>query len=872
MALNRLGLGLIFSGVDLLTGPMIRMRQGFGLLGLKSQETAAVMSTAFVGMGLGIAGVLASFALLKGSFSLAKESADVELELRRVGLAMTRGKTDSKDAEEQLRSMARTLAQDLAVPIDDSIKGFQAFARAGIRTTGEMKEMLEPAAKLSAASFNQLSVEQSANLALQSRFAFGVKDTNKALNMLAAVTLQGRTEFRELPDMIGKITRGATKMGVPMERAILTFGLVRNVLNSSTEAGTNVSRMMERMTSSAKLSRLWVQKTGSAIYDASGNTRDYVDILSDALPALAKATDKQRSEWMGVQFGTKASTGLTAILNQLVGVYEGMPNQIDLARQKLRALSDEITRGDDIIGLFAKEQLEPMSGQIKQLGARWKDFRTEVGRSFQTEWDGTIRAINEGMLRITKAWDKLPESTKTATASFVIQTGVVAGLAGTFLLVSGAAILFKLAISKAAVPFVNFVRFVPKVLGPLGLATGLFIAAKENIGGFGDALRSSWEDLKSAFSSLLTIAANLGAGFFEGLRVGLESLAFAFRGLGFVINGITSIVSSVLGVFADSDSSMRTLGWVVGVLTGAFLALKTATLGYKLVLAIVIPLQKLWAFWQSDSVLRIRQMSLVEAKSIAVKNLDAYATSRVAASHSVLARSVHHAMTRMGQAGLMGSLARLSATLLGPVGLIVAIGGLAAAFGGMAGGMDKAVESGEDLIDIGKRLRIDAIKTAFVRERAEKIAQKISRLEGELMDFQERAQRGPGFWETMKYEFMGPVFGTRAREAERQRVEAEIAARRAALGAQYTQLGGLREKDVEEQVFTAAVERRREEMRGGETTDPVVKRALNLLEKIEKHTQNPRPVNMDGERVSSTTDEAARRNRDSASIAQPEEE
>jgi TP901 family phage tail tape measure protein len=761
------------------------------------------MTGAFTSLGLGVGALLGSAALLIPSLSLAKQSAQTELELRRVTLAMGETGEAAVGLEKDFRASARGLSADLGVPIQETALAFQDFAKSG-RNANEALSDIRPAAELSAASFGQLNVQQAANLAIQARAAFGITDTRKALNQLAAVTLKTRTDFKDLPAAIAKVARGAQRMNVPLERAMLLFGLTRNVMDSATTSGTNVTRMLERMGKDSKAVARFQDTLGVAIFDSKGEIRDLNEIMFESIPAWSKMSTEQRTYFGQAQFGTKAGLTFTAVMNQLGVAVNGSAEEIATAQQNLRDFAKSIDGTEDTIGKMAKGQLLPMAGQLKLIGGRFGAIKDIVGPAFQGVVEPSVRQLANAFGSVVDSLNGFSQAQLSAVAQGIVSTGTFLGAAGAALTMASGIGFLSVGLKAAAGPMKAFAKFIPGVGLSALVFGGAMLAIKENVLGAGDAFNSLTSSLKETMGVLAGLGKTALEGFGQGFREGLFAIGAALRMTLGVFQALASALGFSVSLLKENEGVVRFLGRAVGFATAAWVAWKIAVIGGRVALTTALVTKKLY---------------LLATRRQARATLQAAAAQKIGARGLLTFNKIQKStvLTSLGVSRAMGGAVR-SATLFGtravgmlgalagPVGMVATVALLASSFISLGNSIATANEKAQGLISTQRNLRLEAIKGIEFRRRAEEIGKRIEDLNTKIVEKQQKLTdaRSQALAQAKTSETGFGAGSKLAASTRVSRLETELATLQAASTGQFERLRGLRGQDATARLHQSA--------------------------------------------------------------------
>lgn len=330
--------------------------------------------------------------------------------------------------------------------------------------------------QLAAASGEDLA--QVSDIVTDALTAFGLKasDSGHFADILAVAATKANTNVGMMGDTFKYVAPVAGALGFSAEDSAVSIGLLANSGIKASQAGTQLSAILTRLStdagaSSTQLGALGVltEELGVAFYNADGSTREWNAVLADSRAAWAGLNEQQQVNYAKTIAGQEAVAGWLALMNAT-----------DTDVQKLTASVDNCSGAAQ---RMAEIKLDNLNGQLTLMDSAWDALKTTIGEQFIPEMR-SLAAVG------TDVFAGVNEFVKA-------NPGVVKGIAaGAAVIGTATAALTAYASVKKVVNALNLVPMIAST-GPIlagvaavstlaGVMIGLNEAAKNN-------LDESWE-------------------------------------------------------------------------------------------------------------------------------------------------------------------------------------------------------------------------------------------------------------------------------------------------------------------------------------------------------------------------------------------
>lgn len=503
MALNQMGLGFLFTAKDQASTVMGRIERSFGRLNGSARSLAR---EGLVQGALGAGAMVLGLGALRKEFGMAEEAGRFEQGLQDVR-AITRGTI------EDLKMMKdATLGASFGTQFDPNqvVTGLRDIAQAGFNAADSVA-LLKPALNMASGSRGELGIDKSGALLTQTLKAFRltVDQAGPTVDKLLAISDSSAIAIRELPSLIGHVSRGAASYKASLDEALIATGLARDIMGNIELASTGVSMVFERLMDSKNQKRL--ATIGVAAVDAAGKFRPLLDVLLDIQNSalFGNKTEAQQAELILKSFGHRALSATNAIFSQL--------------KSGIRTHNNELLKGVDAINYMRGRQanaggtaarnieahLNSLPGQLAILRASIHQARVLIGLElvpiFRPLVDGFVKYL--GILM--EKWQALPAETKSMFSKMAVGVSALTiAFGGLLSLVGGITVLSAL-FSSLGITFGGLLAGIaPIVVSVLALAAASYVAYqayKTNFGGFAIFVGSAFHDVKLAVQGLIQL-------------------------------------------------------------------------------------------------------------------------------------------------------------------------------------------------------------------------------------------------------------------------------------------------------------------------------------------------------------------------------
>ncbi len=578
MALNSLGLGIVFSARDLASGTMGRLERRFGSLDARVTGGAARIDSAFRRMAAGVAVFTAGAATIGGGVALAAAAGRFEQGVAAVGAVSRASAAELARLEEAaIQAGVRTQFSP-----EEAVAGLTALATAGQRASAATLTLL-PVLDLAAGSMGQLGVEGAtgAVVGTLNAYSLGADQAASVTDRLLRITQLTNFQARDFEVGLSRAAATGAQFGQSMDDVLLTLGLLRNRNIDASSSGTAVRESIRRIASVPG-----AQRALAGIVDVfdqdTGRMRSIIDIMQDLGAATADMSEQERNRRLNAAFGARGQAAFTAVMTATFETMrDGVPTTLRGA-EAIAAMRAELSQAGGAAEAFRARLQDTFQGQVTLLRGTLQTLAVVLGQPFAEVFRPIVAATVEVLNGLLQAVRRLPAPMRRAFAALTAAAGAVLAVIGAVASAEAAVALFVVGVEAlgatagAVVAPLVAAGAAATALG--GLAAGLSVALRRNLGGLGDLLTRSGEQVRLFFDGLGQLFAqggfsgavreDLNRAQNAGLRrflVSLFQLAFRARRLwdGFR-EGFVAALDEAAPVFRELRVALDALGAELG--------------------------------------------------------------------------------------------------------------------------------------------------------------------------------------------------------------------------------------------------------------------------------------------------------------------
>lgn len=358
---------------------------------------------------------------------------ELALETLNIGMAFDRsmarvaaisGATGSE--LQALRDKAKDLGRNTVFTARETADAMNYMAIAGWKPQ-EILEGIAGVLALAAASGSDLALTSDILTDALTAFRKPASDAGRLADIMAAAAANSNTNVDKMGETFKYVAPIAGALGYSMEDTAIAIGAIADSGIKASQAGTDLRSIFSRLASNTGASKnqlgalgILTEKLGVEFYDASGKTRPFIDVLTDARKAWKRLSEEEQVSYAKTIAGKNAMSGWLALMNT--------------APEKFNQITNSIKNSNGAAQRMAEIMLDNTAGDITRLSSKFEGLQLTLYEKFEPAIRGTINIL-ENLVDAIQFVAK--HSTEFSTAFITMGTAV-----GTFLAITqGPAIL-----------------------------------------------------------------------------------------------------------------------------------------------------------------------------------------------------------------------------------------------------------------------------------------------------------------------------------------------------------------------------------------------------------------------------------------------
>ena len=379
-----------------------------------------------------------------------------------------------KAIEESTKRIARTIPRELA-QIQDAY--YDLYSTIDVKSMEQGEQAIIAFAK--AATTGQAPMESITRSTIGWLNALDqaptIANINRLLNVQFELVRKGAGTYEEITREVGKAIPAIIKADQSVETFAGSFAfLTRNALNSAM-AATSVARATELLYSRKAVEGL--RKYGIAVSEASGKTREMVDIIQDMLPYFRGKSIAERVTVFHDMFG-QGRIQARRFFDTVIPNFEEWARLVEEMKESVSE------------GVFEKNFLFMMEQPLSKwqlLVNRYQVVRLEIGENI---WKDVNKYLIPAIDKVLTWWEKLTPASKKAVVQITVFGTALLGLTS---------VVFG--VLSAITLLVALVTSFPLQFGAAGIALGVFSGA---LGKMLPSFQANWDRIRDTVENAIT--------------------------------------------------------------------------------------------------------------------------------------------------------------------------------------------------------------------------------------------------------------------------------------------------------------------------------------------------------------------------------
>ena len=477
----------------------------------------------------------------------------------------------SGDDLEALTEKAKEMGAATKFSATESAEALNYMAMAGWKTD-DMLNGLEGIMNLAAASGEDLGTTSDIVTDALTAFGLSASDSTHFADVLAAASSNANTNVGMMGETFKYVAPVAGALGFSAEDCAVAIGLMANSGIKSSQAGTSLRSMLNKLASpTADVSKA-MSDLGISLTNSDGSMKSLNEIMTTMRSSFSGLSEAEKAQYASTLAGQEAMSGLLAIVGASDSDFDKLTSAINSCDGSAASMAE--TMNDNLSGQFTILQsaaegfgiavYEKMEGPLRDLcekGIEWVDGLTEA-----LEKDGLTGAAEEaGNVIAEMAVYITEQAPEMVTAAATVLKSFVKGIAQhKNQLAEAAGNIVKALADGIAELLPSSMKSVVKKAGE-GIAAGLETIIKN--------LDKLIPLITGAVSAFLTFKATTSV--LSTVTKGIESLASAVAKMGFEnaassLTGFASKISGLAGPIGIAAAALVGLGVAITSMPTAY--------------------------------------------------------------------------------------------------------------------------------------------------------------------------------------------------------------------------------------------------------------------------------------------------------------
>lgn len=360
---------------------------------------------------------------------------------------------------EQLEEQARQLGSTTKFTAKEAAEGMNFLAMAGFEVDEIMSAL---PATLDLAAAGNMALGESADIVSNVMQGFGVEAarTGEVVDIMTKTFTSSNTNLQQLGDAMSYVAPIASGFNQSIEATSAAIGVLSDAGVQGTRAGTGLRRVLAQLGKKS-------DEIGVEIFDASGNMRNFADILEDI-----EEQGMTSAEAMDI-FGLRGGPVMQILL--------------DRGSKSLREFTGELENAGGTADRVAKTQMEGLKGAWTEL----RSALSELMISFVEPFGDMLEGLVDKVKGVTQWMGNLDDKTKT----LIVKIGALAAAIGPLLLVIGSLV-------SGMGRLVGLAARLPALLSSIISPVGLVVAAIAALGAGIVYAWQNWDALKERITNI----------------------------------------------------------------------------------------------------------------------------------------------------------------------------------------------------------------------------------------------------------------------------------------------------------------------------------------------------------------------------------
>jgi len=349
-------------------------------------------------------------------YKLTKQYGEFEREMRRATSVL------NDMMEETFASMSKT-AEDTAIKWNmaatETAKAYLYMGRAGL-TAAEQMQAFPHMIVASKAMLEDLQETTEGVINTMNAFHYSFSQTGKVVDIVTEAVNRSTQDLGDMLIALSYSAKPAQAMNNSLSDLSAMLALVANEGIRGSKSGTAIRFALTALASPMTDTRRMIRDLGLQIYDSTGRTKPFVDILAQLQTRLQGATEETRNIVLETLFGRRALPAMIALFQ--------------VGADNIKAFSQEIEGAGQAAENVAQRQMKSF---LDQLGRMWQTLQSLTRHIAQalvptfTTWANTLQE----KFAVWREWVDVNQEAIKHIGELVVKISALAVVLGTAALI-----------------------------------------------------------------------------------------------------------------------------------------------------------------------------------------------------------------------------------------------------------------------------------------------------------------------------------------------------------------------------------------------------------------------------------------------------
>ena len=472
MALNQLGLGLLFTAKDAASGVMRNVRNGFaqtrdefGKFGSRSKQTFKEFGIGIATMGVGLAGL-----------AILGSTADAAAEFGKA-IALVRTEVDEATfSQDDMKKITLDLAKQFGkMPTDEAEALYKAVAL-GANTAAKATAIMTTANQLAVAGNSDLKVTMDALGGTLNAYHMDATRASEVSDAMFTAMKGGNTTVGDLAASVGRVAPQAYEMGIGLDELLGGMAVMTNKGIKASEAVSGLHGALANIVHPSHDAAAEAQRLGIKFNAAAVRSMGFQKFLHSIVDNSKFTKDTLSKLFTSVE-GSGAMAMLAGDMANVDAMMDSMGKKTGATAEGFKIMEEKLT-GARFDASFKALQIA-IGDVVGPLLNKFKRFVTMIMNAF-TDLPAPIRTTIVHVALAASAFVTLVGG----VAALIAMVKIGAAALGTF---GGGALGTVIAALGPAIVLIGLLA---------GAAYALKYAYDRNLDGIGDKIRAVWDQIR----------------------------------------------------------------------------------------------------------------------------------------------------------------------------------------------------------------------------------------------------------------------------------------------------------------------------------------------------------------------------------------